>query len=252
MAKNNWILIIGIVLLGIYLFSQPGLLSFINVESKLVQYYNKGIEAKFKTNLTNPNVKAYFNDRLLVELTGNETASGLIFTEETINGTYILKIGNVSEEGLFKIVAAEGNITDLLLIEVKKPFVDSKNDVPSTLDIGGKEKLTVQTFNPQGDILDADSVDLDVSDPLNKKETLFMEKEKAGTFSIDYNFKKAGIHVFKIYARKDGYVTVEKGAITNVLKSGRIHPIVLIWIGSLILFIIFLTIRLIRKRGLRG
>jgi len=53
--------------------------------------------------------------------------------------------------------------------------------------------------------------------------------------------------VFKIHARKQGYDTVEKTAITDVTKTFGINPIFYIWAGIIFIFIVLFLLRRFRK-----
>lgn len=251
MASENEkkiIWIIGIIVLALLFYKYSDSFS-IMLSSPMVQYYNQPISATFSlSNYTNPIISGYFNDVELFEMPANTTnwTQNLVFEKSIANGTYTLKLSNVTSEGVFKFKATEGNFTETQLIEVKQPFVDIKHNIPSTIDKGSSLNMQIMTFTPQGDILDADSIDIDIYDPQNVKTTIFMEK--SGNFTKVFNYQNVGNYQFKIHPRKDGFATKEFTVITSVTKTQGIHPVIYIWFGFLALFLILLIVKLIRTR----
>lgn len=238
--KTIWI-VLGTILAIALLYNYTNFGSII-LSSAQVQYYNKPIEARFTTNLTDATIQIYFNN---VKLTENVNNTELDI--DIINGSYVaIYRPNITQEGVFKIVALSGNTSEVAVIEVKTPFVDSKNDIINVLDKTGTQKLSVTTFNPQGENLEADSVTIEVIAPDNSKQTLILDKS-GNTFTKDFKYTQAGNYVFHIQAKKMGYNTIEKTAITNVLKEAGIHPILWVWAIALVLFIIFFIIARVRK-----
>ena len=226
------------------LWSNSQQFSVINLESKPIQYNNKPIEAIFSTNLTNPIITVNFNGLDIAEVSNGTSG----YTKQFIDGKFYIKYIALGE-GLFKVVASEGTVTDVATIQVKTPYIDSKNDIPPSVDKGTTSTFKIQTFNPQGDPVDADSVSIDVTGPDNQKKTIFLER--SGSFFLGtYTYALPGNYIFKIQARKNGYETTERTAITSSLKEGRIHPILFWWIGAIILLIILIIIRVVRKRSL--
>lgn len=245
----RWILIIFII---IVLYKYSGFFAIIS-SSSAVQYTNAPVETRFNVNLTSPVITVFYNDvqvyTLMINETTNQTINGmdLTYQKDIINGTYILKLTNVKTAGIFKIVASQNNESYTQVIEVRNPFVDVKNDIPATIESGTKQTFTIQTFNPQGNTLDADSVDIDAIDPTNVKTNLILTKSINGTFTKDFTYPVAGNFVFKIHARKQGYETVEKTAITDVTKTFGVNPIIWIWTGIVLIWLIFFVIRRFRK-----
>lgn len=232
--KNQILWVAGAIIAVVLLYQYSGLFSTINLQSNPIQFLNKPIEARFTTDLIQPNITTFFDD------------SPINVTMVLINGTYLFTLENQTREGIFKIVMQAGNETISQVIEVKNPYIETSNDIPATANKRDIIEISIQTFNPQGDALNADSVDVDVYDPDNIKTTLFFEKQ-TNRFVKEFTFNKNGAYLFKIHARKVGYDTKETGAITNVLQSGGIPFIIWIWIGAAGLFIILFIWRRYRR-----
>lgn len=265
MAKNNnWMWIVGILLVGI-IFYKYSSLGAISMYSNQVQYYDKPISVSFSTDLNNFTYQSYFNENE-IDTTLNGPYNALCGINQTCLPRYEINY-NITQEGTFKLVLSAPVVpcynetvfdnstnsssttlkcpiaampSDIITVEVRKPFVDETNNIPTTLDKGQNELITVSTFNPHNEVLDADSVTLIVTRPDNKQETIEMKKDSTGKFSSNFNYDKAGSYVFKIHASKLGYDTVEKTAITSVLKSSGVPLIMWIWIisGGVILLLV--------------
>lgn len=245
--KTNPIWIVIILAVAFYLYTGSDLFA-ISLESNQVQYYNAPIEVRFKSDLTNPTITAFYNDVQLFEIIDNESSQDIIFTQGVVNGTYILTISNVTQTGLFKFAATEGNISEIEVIEVRKPFVDLKNDIPNLVDEGTSSKITLKTYTPQGDPLISDAIDVIVYDPGNKEITLTAVKTTANEYEIsNFNYADAGNYQFKIRPRKEGFDTREFSAITSVIKSAGIPLIVWIIVGAVVIWIILFIVRRIRR-----
>lgn len=268
MDKDNkkmlWFLVIVI---GIALAHDSGYFG-INLSTSDVQFYNKDIVLPFTiSNFTNPTIEAYFNDVQLYEvLTHQENVSYVnsttnqtyyVMEDRTINqsigytkgfenGSYNIVLKNIQGTGLIKIKVYEENNTETKTIEVRQAFVDIKDNFPNLVDRSKMWTLEIETQNPQGDALEADSVDVDVYDPLNVKTTIFMEKA-GNKFTKQFTYETAGNYVFKIHAKKEGYVTKEVTRITSVTKSEGIHPIVYVWIAGVILWLLLFGIKMFRR-----
>jgi hypothetical protein len=287
MKNNNTIKIIIILLLAMLFFKYAGLFT-INFQSDNIQYFNKPIEAKFTlANYTSPEIKAFFNEQEIYEESQfnweniteevtrvNETTNesyvinetklvkvypnsssviqSFIYTYLDNNGTYTLKLTNVTEEGIFKIVVSEGNKTpEVQVIEVKKPYVKVIADIPQSVERNTRSTLEVKTYNPQGEKLSADSVDIVVSTPDSVERTIDLVKVNetdSNTFRIEYDYLNYGAYNFKIHARLPGYETLEEHKLTTVLKTEGIHPIIWVWTIAIILYVILFLLNLIGKK----
>lgn len=236
--KMLWFLVIVI---GIVLIKNAGLFS-INIQGSDVVYYNEPIIVSFSlTNFTNPFIEVYFNDIQIFE-EDNET----IFYTQTYDGNYEITIENINTHGLLKIKAIEENNTEIKTLEVRQAYVDIKENIPNLVDKGKLYTIEVDTFNPQGDTLDADSVDIEITDPLNNKETIFLEKS-GNKFTKQFNYKNNGNYILKINAREDGYVTKQVTRITSVAKPEGIHPIVYVYLSAAIIWFLLFGIKMLRR-----
>lgn len=248
MAKDNRpLLIVGLIILAVLFFQYSDFFG-INLLSPQVQYNNQDIEARFKLiNYTNPTINAFFDNEKIFEITANETNETITFTKDLINGTYVLKVMGIKEEGIFKFVVSEGNTTEIQVIEVRGPYVDITYNIPGVVDEDEIVDLEIETFTPQGEELDADSVDVEIIDPDNKAETISFDKS-GNKFTKRFNYKENGNYQFKVKARKDGFETIEVTAITTVVKTGGIHPVVWVWIGAAIFWFILFGIKFARTK----
>lgn len=242
MATNkNFPLVIFIILAGIYLFSNTELFS-ISLLTPQVVYYNSPINIKFTTNLSEPQISLYFNEVLL-----SQTNQSITYTDAIINGSYVLTVSNITQDGLLKVIASKENVSEIQVIEVKKPFVDIKHDVLATTEKGTTDKIAIKTYNPQGEAIEADAVDIISIDPANKETPITATKANANEWELTFNYKDAGNYIFKIKPRKAGYDIREFTAITSVTKSAGIHPIIFVWAGAAILFLILFVIKRLRR-----
>lgn len=241
--------ILVLIILVFFLLKYSSLFA-INLSSPYVQYYNHPIEAVFETDLSDVTIKAYFNE---VELftsgsASNQSISRYFYTKEKVNNTWRLKLYNVSQEGLFKFVVIHPNKTESQVIEVRKPFVDIRHNIETTLDRGASRTIEISTFNPQGEKISVDSIDMDVYGPDNRVVTInLLRSNETNTFTTLFNYDKVGSYQFRIHPRKDGYETKEFIVITNVLKTEGIHPIIWVWFGAIILWLTLFAVKLFRR-----
>lgn len=238
MSKDNSLWIVGAVIAVFAVFalmSSNNLFSTVNFNIDQVQYYNQPIKVTVNTDIQEPVISAYFNN------------VPINMTQANSNGTYILST-TVSQEGILKVSVDDkvSNQTFEQVVEVRKPYVSVTNDFPATTDKGKSIKLTVKTYTPQGQQLVADGVDVDVIYPDGSKQTIFLEKS-GNEFTKNFAFTSAGNHNFKIHARKDGFDTVEKGVIVEVLRSSSAPAIVYIWAGLIVLWLVLFALRRYQK-----
>jgi hypothetical protein len=265
--KNNTIMIVVALILAALFYQYSGLFT-IGLQSPQVQYNNEAIVSEFTlTNFTNPQIDAFFNDKkvytadyytlqsITEEINGtNQTRDVKVYpalnqsyayTYQTANGTYILKLTNVAETGVFKFVVSEGNHTETALIEVRKPYVAMKNNIEPSVDEGAILNMQVTTFNPQGNNISADRVEITMITPDNKQKELTLVKS-GNLFTTTINYNQIGNYQFKIRPVLEGYTTEEFTAITSVVKQSAINPIIWIWLGAAGLFILLFIIKRIR------
>lgn len=131
-------------------------------------------------------------------------------------------------------------------VEVRQAYVDIEENIPNLVDKSKLWTIEIDTKNPQGDDLEADSVDIEVTDPLNAKTIIYLDKS-GNKFTKQFNYENAGNYIFKIHAKKEGYVTKEVTRITSVAKPEGIHPIVYLWIGAAIIWLLLFGIKMIRR-----
>ena len=233
MKKNQWVWPTILLILLLFVANPtPGPLSIVSL-SPAVQYYNEVVKVSFSS-VVSVNVSTFFND------------APINYSLVQQNNVYGVSV-NVSNEGLLRVVSLSQNVSDTLVIEVRKPFVDSTNNVPNVVDKGEIVTIQVLTLSPQGEPLEADSVDAVVTLPDNTHQTLVFEKG-GNAFTTKFTYASSGNYVFKINARKVGYTTQEKTAITSVIKKEVVHPIFWVWGGALLLFIILFIVKQVRKR----
>ena len=241
--KILWVL--GILIAATVL-SQYTTIFSIFLQSPETVYYNQPILIRFTTNFTNPVITTYLNDVKLYEITSyqvNETVITPVFNETTNstvnvssvittnktysqnvslsigkeNSTYFIRVSNLSSTGVIKFTVSEGSTTETQTVTVQRAFVDMKNNFPNSTKEGETYKLIITTYDPQGNALEADSVDVNLTNPLNQIINLSFEKSN-NTFTLDYSYISPGIYFFKVYPRKAGYDTKE--FIINTTVSG--------------------------------
>lgn len=245
--NSSTLIIIGIIVAVALLYNYSGFFG-IGLRSSSVQYYNEPIEAQFNlTNYTNPSIELFFKDEKIMEFDANDSNQTISFTKNLVNDTYDFYIEGIKEEGALKIVVSEGNVTETKIIDVQQPYIDIIHDIPNTAVEGDSIKINVTTLTPQGDPIESDSVVMDVIYPDNSIKTLTLTKSGINA-ERNFNYENKGTYQFKIRAIKDGYKTKEYSAVTSVISAGGIHPVVWIWIGAFILFIILGGIKFARTR----
>lgn len=258
MAKDNSTIVIVVMVVLALLFFQNAELFGINLQSQQIQYSNEPIKARFTTTEftqpssscvfpdCGPNIQTFFDGEELFYLDpSNDTI--LEVSVDVINDTYVVVLDNVIEEGVFKIVVTEGNLSETVVIEVRKPFVDVEHNIINLIDKGGSETIQIRTFDPQGNELEADSVDIDVIAPTDITTNIVLDKKGGNIFEVVFNYEEAGNYLYKIHARKDGFEIQEVTAITNVIKSQGIHPIIWVWGIFIVVWLTLFGIRRIRR-----
>lgn len=248
MANYNTIFwIIGIILVVALLY-QYGDFFGIDLTSSDVQYYNEPIEVQFKlVNYSNPSIKLFLDSIEILEFDANDSNQTVSFTKNIVNGTYDFYIEGIDKEGILKIVVFEGNITDTKIIKIEKPFIEISHNIPNTGDEGDSIKITAFTKTPQGEILDVDYVEIDIYYPDNSMDTIRLTKSGDG-YIYNFNYQDKGTYQFKIRAIKEGFKTKEYSAVTTIISTGGIHPVIWLFIFAIILWLIFFGIKFARTR----
>lgn len=251
---NKPMMIAALILLAIFFFNNPGTFT-IFLESPQVQYNNEPIVAEFKlANFSNPLITAFFNDVQIFEISANETNDTISFEKNLINNTHKLTVSGITGEGVLKLVVTESNfqtegqpLTEVETIEVRDPFVDVTHNLLNVADKGSTVKIEVRTRTPQGDSLEADSVLVEVTDPNSNVQ--FIDLDKSGdTFTKNFNYEEAGNYIFKINAKRTGFDTREVTAITSVIKTSGVHPIVWIWIAAIVVWVALFGFKFARNK----
>jgi hypothetical protein len=240
--ENKPILIFIAIVLAIIIAKNTDLFG-INLQTEEVQFYNKDIVIPFTlTNFTNPTIEVYFNNIKLYDQSSNIT-DHMTYTQSLNNGVYTITVKYIASAGTLKITAIENGYSEVQNIEVRQAYVDIKDNIPNLVDKSKIWDMEIDTYNPQGDILEADSIDIDVYDPLNNKNTIFLDKS-GNKFTTKFTYTNDGNYQFKIHARKEGYITREVTRITSVTRSEGVNPIVYIWVGAAVLWALLFLIKL--------
>lgn len=244
--STKYLIIVFLLIAGVLYAKQTGLFALVEYKSPVVQYYNSPIEVEFiVTNATEISIEAFFN--------GNKVYSDIDGTNdgvEVIKGTeYHKVIYTASSKGVFRVEVSEGDSKDTFTVEVKQPYLESKNNFPASIKKGEKATLQVTTFDPSNLPIESDSLEVTVELPSSEKKNLDFTKS-GNMFTLDYTFKDAGGYIFKIYARKAGYQTVERSAITSVVGQDEPHPVFYIWGIGVGLFVVLIIARIVRKKPL--
>lgn len=248
MKNDHSTIIIIALILAAALFYNSSSFFGINLKSSEVQYYNEGIHAEFELqNYTNPTIKLFLDNREINEYDINDTNQSISFTRNIVNGTYDLYVEGINDEGTLKIVVSEGNITETKVIDVQQPYVAITHNIPNTAEEGDSIKISVLTTTPQGEFTDADSVVIDLTYPDSSLDTLTLTKS-GETYEYNFNYENVGTYQFKIKAMKEGFKTKEFSAVTTVISTGGIHPVVWIIIFAAIIWAIFFGIKFVRTR----
>lgn len=283
---TNVLLILVIIFAGMALVSNPGLFTIYTLSQQVQYTNQPIEARFTLSNYSNPTIKALFNgvelytadyftlsntteevtyvNNSIDSQTGipinitykiNETkqiksypAQGqkYIYTYETLNGTYVLKLTGFNETGYFKFIVSEGNKSEFQTIEVRTPFVNIENDIRNVIDQGSIEKITLKTKTPQGNDLEAESLDIQIIKPDNSVETITPSKN-GNVFTFNYNYLKEGNYIYKIKGRKAGYDSKEFTIAVSVTKNASIPLIIWIWMAAALILIILIIITLIRR-----
>lgn len=200
---------------------------------------NISIIDTYTVNETFYNVKVYPN-----------ISQSFVYSYISSNGSYTLKLTNLSQEGTLKFEVKEGLKTEAEVVEVRAPFVKAVHDIPESVNRDTRVDVTVTTYNPQGESISADQVKLIISAPNSVDRTVLMEKQgnSSNVFTASIVYDEYGLYTFKIQPSYFGYKIGEFEALTNVIKTEGIHPIVWVWTGAAGLFILLLLIKFLGKR----
>lgn len=169
-----------------------------------------------------------------------------LYTFNYLNGTYALRLENVTQVGYFKFVVSEGNKTESQVIEVRNPFIDMKNNLKSIVYQGESYDLQILTYNPQGEKMEADSLDVDLTTPDSSVQNLAFTKNGTN-WNHKYTYTQNGNYIYKIRPSKLGYDTKEFTIIVSSTKTGGIPPIIWVVMIASMFFIILFVIKLVRR-----
>jgi len=230
--KTNLIIVI-IVIIVIALLINSGNKKESTLLGEQVLYYNNPVIVKFTSAISDGVVSAYFDNQIY-----NATIS------QTGNGSYSVLYDGLKQPGLAKVVVTKGTESEVLVIEVKKPFVKCITDFPISLSKGETKTLTIKTYTPQGDSLDAENIEVVLYDPNNDNSNIAFSK-MGNTFTTDYKFEKAGAFIFKIYGKQPSFDTEEYTAIIDVTQPEGVPYIIYIWMGMIgMIILLFIVARL--------
>lgn len=238
--ENKTIWIIGLVLLGIFLYSQgslDNLFATVGLKSPEVVFLNEPIIVKLDiSNVTgNLTVFATLNS---IEVQPDVTLS---------NNTYLIAFYNLTEPGLLKISITDEIETKVIPIQVSRPIIRIENDIPLESE-KGKKTLTIFTKDNKGHLVDMDSLIVRVTDPSNNKQTITPVKNTMGTYTFEVEYKESGNYIFNIIPIKQGYDSLEYTAITAILKFAKFPMILWVLIGGISLWLFLFIIQAWRKR----
>ena len=247
-TKFVFIVILLVAVFVIIKYEPLQMESLINLESKQIQFYNNPIEVVLKGEFSSPLIQVYYDNALIYDNIDNTTQDQDV-TITNDNSQIIVKYV-AKRAGILKVLVKEGDTSDIATVEVRKPYVDSKDNIPIiSMDKGSNINIQLTTYDPEGNSLEADSVDMDFVDPDTERETVFMTKS-GGTFTADYTFTKAGIYNVKIYARKNGFDTMERTVIVNITTTGGLPPVLYIVGGGIGLLISLVLLKRWRGRSI--
>lgn len=224
---RNTIIVIVLAFLLLVIAKQFDLFSTQTLELNQVQYYNKPIKLQITTDIIEPIFTAKFNNQNI----------NINYTKQ--DQVYIITT-ELEEIGLLKVYLNDELIET---IEVKKPYVTALNNFPTIVDKGTTYTIEIEPINPQGEVLDSDSMDITIIFPDNKQSKMVLE-EDGNIFKGTIQYTDSGNYIFKIKPRKIGYDTKETTAITSVLKTKSVHPVFYIWAGLIGLWVLLFITKL--------
>jgi len=229
------LIIIGI-LLAIIILSNTGKKESTVLLGEQVMYYNDPISITLATNLADAQITTFFN-----ELPYPSTVI-------LVDGQYSVIFNDLNQEGIAKVALQKETETNIILVEVKKPFVKVTHDFPMlSIEKGTTSTLKVQTYTPQGSILDAEDIEVVLYNPDNSVEIIPFNKD-GNTFSKSFTFKEAGGYIFKMYGKHPGFNTQEYTAIVNVTQPEGVPYIITIWFVLAGLFILLFIVARLRGK----
>ena len=203
--------------------------------SSQIQYYNEPLTVNLKNVTLNSAVEVLFN--------GVPAA----YTLNQSGNNYKVVVP-VTNEGLLQVnLFGPNNTIENFFVESKQPYLNAEIEYPISIDRDSKVTLNITTKNPQGNIQSAESIDADITYPDNTKKTVSFVKQPDGKFTLDFEFKQSGGYFFKVHPRYTDYIVNEKTISIQVLKPEGVHPIIWVWLGSAILWIILFVIKRFRK-----
>lgn len=253
----KWALIFALLVAVIILAKQFELFSVtgITTESKRVLYINEPIN--FQIQLLYGNLSVTSNGTVL-----NSTISDELITTNDItvkinnknmSATVVELVPNqrynisltTNEEGYLSVIVKD----KILMMELKAPVVNIEYDIPIQTTIGSKHTLFVKTLTPQGDLLNADKVLIEITDPHNQNEVVEMTKDSLGIFSYDMTYKYDHNYYFTITpsATSLNYKTQSRDATTVVQGTAEVPVFFYFMIANAVIFIAVIIIRNFKK-----
>jgi hypothetical protein len=140
-----------------------------------------------------------------------------------------------------------GNYTKVLRNEVRKPFININNNIPLEVDKNTKSEFSIITSNPQGKIIDADKLVLEIENPKSEKKTYTLTKTSSGTFTLSFKYDMSGIYYFRMEATEPEYETITIVTQTNVLNKTNFNLYPMILLGATVLLAVLMIVKRLRK-----
>ena len=234
MKNKIWIWIIVIVaLFGAYHYN-PDLFS-ITTSAESIQYTNVPFQATLiSINETILNVTASLDNFIIDD-----------YNLTQVDSNTVLFDWQNPREGILKIYA-QGSST--LRFEFKQPYVVVKHNIPTNGDVNQEIDIVVNTFDPQGKVLNSTKVSVLYTTPISDNEqTLELIKENGNTFTGKFQFVEPGNYFFTVVAESPEYTVKREKTLTTVLSTSG-APMVLIVNGIVLgIWLIFYIRKKIKK-----
>lgn len=181
-----------------------------------------------------------------ISVTLNGEPVDAVVTELVPSHKYHVKINNPTEGYLTTVVK-----TKLLTIELKAPVVNLEYNFPLQVFVGETKTLFAKTLTPQGAILNADKVTVEVVDPNNKVDIFEMTKASDGMFEHEMVFRAEGNYYFTITpsAASLNYKSTPRDATTVVMGQAPVPVFYYFMIANAVVFVLILVVKNRKKIG---
>ena len=204
---------------------------------------------------TNPNT--HYNNEPIhidiitpVELTSAEAihaSENITFTKTSSSPlNYRFDFGKI-QPGILQMNIVAGNYTKIIRNEVKRPFINVNHNIPLEVEKNVNVDFTITTSSPQGKVIDADKVVLQIENPKAEKQTYTLTKSSTGTFKYAFKYTMSGIYYFRMEATEPEYDTITVVTQTNVLNKTSVNFYPMLLFGGTLLLILLMLIKRIKK-----